>query len=696
LGKNLEREPMLEMFIFETLQLMEQLEQSILTGEKQSGFTDSINEIFRIMHTVKGTAAMMLFGNISALAHSLEDLFFFLREESPARIDYEQLSDIVLAGIDFIKNEIAKLEAGETADGDGSAQIEQNKAFLARMKAENPTSKSAAEAAPEAPATQKFYIGSDRNELKTGFNLYGAKLVFEPDCAMESTRCYVLVHNLKELAETIRHLPANLVDAEDADESIIANGFRLVFQSNRPAEELEHVLLQTAFLKELEFSEIDREEFEAFSRTAGQQPAAENAEPIFVKRETVENPLAEPEKKSKVPQEISINTIKQNIISVNLLKLDYLMDLVGELVISEAMVTHNPELDGLPLDNFYKAARQLKKIIGEIQDVVMAIRMVPLAPTFQKMNRLIRDMSRKLGKDVDFEMSGAETEVDKNIIDQLADPLMHLIRNSMDHGLENAGERIAKGKPANGKIRLEARNEGSYVWIVVKDDGRGLDKEKILERARQRGLIQKPELELTDKEIYSFILLPGFSTKEQVSEFSGRGVGMDVVTKNIEKVGGLILIDSLNGAGSTFILKIPLTLAIINGMTIRVGHSRYTVPTTTIKESFRPRENEVFADPDGNEMIMIRGKCYPIVRLHELYKTGDAVEVLTEGIMMMVENDGKTICLFADELLGEQQVVVKTLPQYIKKVKGIAGCTLLGDGGISLILDAAELIKVLV
>jgi two-component system chemotaxis sensor kinase CheA len=699
LGKNLEREPMLEMFIFETLQLMEQLEQTILSGEKQNGFADSINEIFRIMHTVKGTAAMMLFNNISALAHSLEDLFFFLREDKPDRVDFERLSDLVLAGIDFIKSEIAKLEAGEAADGDGATQIEQNRAFLARMKEENPADRTGVKTGSDlgkgqfTVAERKSYSGSDRGAPPSDYKMYRVGIILEPGCLMESTRCYMLVHNVKEYAETIYHLPADLVNAEDADEQIAATGFQMVFQSGRPAEELKDFLLQTAFLKELDFQEIGREEFEAFIGKV--EPVPKPAAPTATGGETKENHPAIAGKGDPVSRQKSLNTIKQNIISVNLQKLDFLMDLVGELVISEAMVTHNPELEGLSLDNFHKASRQLKKIIGEIRDVVMDIRMIPLGPTFQKMNRLIRDMSRKLGKAVDFEMRGTETEVDKSIIDQLADPLMHLVRNAMDHGLENAAERVAQGKPANGKISLEARNEGSYVWIVIKDDGRGLDKAKILERARQKGLIQKPESELTDKEIFSFILLPGFSTKEQVSEYSGRGVGMDVVTKNIEKVGGAVLIDSVIGKGSSFTLKIPLTLAIINGMTVRVGNSRYTVATTSIKESFRPGENEAFVDPDGNEMIMIRGECYSIIRLHEFYQIDQAVENFTEGILMMVENDGKTICLFADELLGEQQVVVKALPQYIKKVRGIAGCTLLGDGGISLILDVAELIKIL-
>jgi two-component system chemotaxis sensor kinase CheA len=381
------------------------------------------------------------------------------------------------------------------------------------------------------------------------------------------------------------------------------------------------------------------------------------------------------------------------MISVNVIKLDELMDLVGELVKSEAMVTGNPELAGLSLDNFYKAARQLKKITNELQDNIMSIRMVSLGPTFQKMNRLVRDMSRKMGKEVQLEIIGEETEVDKNIIEHLGDPLMHLIRNSMDHGIEVAAEREAKGKERRGKITLEAKNSGGDVWIIVKDDGRGLNKEKILRKALEHGLTKKSENELTDKEIYSFILLPGFSTNDTVTEFSGRGVGMDVVQQNIDNIRGSIYIDSILDLGTTISIKIPLTLSIIDGMTIKVGGSRYTIPITSIKESLKISNEEVIRDMEGNEAVMLRGQSFPVTRLHKLFKVATEATELSEGIIVMVENDGRTMCLFADELLGEQQVVVKTLPRYIKKVKGIAGCTILGDGGISLIMDIAGLIS---
>jgi two-component system chemotaxis sensor kinase CheA len=287
---------------------------------------------------------------------------------------------------------------------------------------------------------------------------------------------------------------------------------------------------------------------------------------------------------------------------------------------------------------------------------------------------------------------GEETEVDKNIIDHIADPLMHLVRNSVDHGVEATEERIDLGKPQQGTVTLEARNDGGDVLIIVRDDGRGLDKEGIIKRAAQRGLLTKPAQEMSDKEIYSLIFLPGFSTNDEITEFSGRGVGLDVVVKNIEEVGGRVTVTSVKGQGSAFTMKFPLTLAIIEGMNLRVGTALYTLTITNIRESFRPKPGDTFYDPDGNEMIMVRGKCYPIVRLCDMFDIRSDAKEPCDGILIMAENGDHTVCLFADELLGQQEVVVKAMPQYIKKTRGLSGCTLLGDGQISLILDVGGII----
>ena len=469
--------------------------------------------------------------------------------------------------------------------------------------------------------------------------------------------------------------PKDIIDDDTCVDVIRKSGFSVEFRTDLDYDEVTRFFMKQVFLKDLTLTEDTPQ-----GMAAAKEEKQAAGTPAPGKERTAERDTTAP--------------MTSSIISVGVVKLDRLMDLLGELVIAEAMVIHNPELKKLQLESFQKAAGQLRKITGEMQDLVMSVRMVPLATTFQRMNRIVRDMNRKLGKEVELKIVGEETEVDKNIIDHIADPLMHLVRNSVDHGVEETADRIACGKPQQGTVTLEARNDGGDVLIIVRDDGRGLDKEGILKRAAQKGLLTKPAQEMSDKEIYSLIFLPGFSTNDEITEFSGRGVGLDVVVRNIEEVGGRVTVTSVKGEGSAFTMKFPLTLAIVEGMNLRVGTALYTLPITNIRESFRPKPGDTFRDPDGNEMIMVRGKCYPVVRLCELFGIRSDVTEPWDGILIMAENGDHTVCLFADELLGQQEVVVKAMPQYIKKTRGLSGCTLLGDGQISLILDVGGIIAV--
>lgn len=676
--------PLLELFIFETLNMVEQLEQLILNNEKSSSLEQSVNEAFRIMHTIKGSAAMMLFDNISTVAHAVEDVFYFVRETKPREVNYSELADNVLSVLDFIKGEVDKIQQDQEPDGDPEGIINIINSFLTTLKEGSEgigVSPGLEQPTEEAAAPPKFYISPKTEDIeeKTG---YEAVAYFDDDCGMEDVRAFTLIHSLSDIAAEVTCWPADILENSDSCEIIKQDGFKVRFKSDQPEAEIRNVLEQTMFLKSLTLMPVAEGEFTPMPKRKVinlEDDSSECSEQIAAKQQ-----VCEKEGTSTVPQ--------QSFISVHVGKMDELLDIVGELVISEAMVTRHPELRGLPLDGFYKAARQLRKIINELQDVVMSVRMVPLAMTFQKMNRVVRDMNRKLGKNVTLEIVGEATEVDKNIIEHISDPIMHIIRNSLDHGIESSEERIAHGKNREGKVSLEAKSAGRDVWITIKDDGKGLDKHKILEKARERGLLSKSEGEMSDKEIYSLIFLPGFSTKEQVTEFSGRGVGMDVVTQNVKTIGGSVTVDSVPGEGTEICIKIPLTLAIVDGMIVKVGEGNYTIPTTAIKESFRVTDSEVIRDTDNHEMLMVRGNCYPVIRLSERYGIKTKVTRFEEGIIIMVEDGSKSACLFVDSLLGEQQVVVKNLPGYIKKVQGLAGCTLLGDGSISLILDVAGLI----
>lgn len=349
------------------------------------------------------------------------------------------------------------------------------------------------------------------------------------------------------------------------------------------------------------------------------------------------------------------------------------------------------------MESFQKAARELRKLTDELQDSVMSIRMVPLIGPFQKMHRIVRDMKQKLGKNVELVIEGEDTEVDKSIVDNLNDPLMHLVRNCMDHGIEeDVSERIEHGKPEKGTIRLSATSSAGEVIITVADDGGGIDTDRVLQKAEEAGLLTKPASEYSEREINNMIMLPGFSTNTEVTEYSGRGVGMDVVKKNIEKSGGSIFVESKRHEGSSFIIKIPLTLAIIAGMEVRVGDVIFTVPTSAIKQSFKITNNQIIYDTQGNEMIMLRGECYPILKLYQKYNLETETTDFEQGILILVEADGKKVCLFADKLIGEQQVVVKPFPSYLSrynlKAEGLSGCSIMGDGSISLIIDVNNVI----
>lgn len=689
-------EPMMDMYLFETSQFMEQLEHLILSSEKESTFSQgTINEIFRIMHTVKGSSAIMMFHNISTLAHTMEDVFYFIREQKPEQINYTLLSDYVLEGIDFIKIELEKIKAQDSPDGDATILIHEINSFLEDLKSENGISENVIIAASPQKRPQQYYISQDKSKLQTYQNIFKAIVFFDDGCEMENIRAYTILHHLQDYTEEYFSIPQDVINEQDCLEFIKEKGFIIYFKTNHTYHQMNEFFQQTIFLKSLELIQLsDDEEYEQ-ERNFNINPSND-----FIILNPIKTPSIDIGVHNNIASKESDMTVHSqsatSMISVSVAKLDKLMDLVGEMVIAEAMVTQNPDLRDLVLDNFQKASQHLNKITGELQDIIMSIRMVPLTSTFQKMHRIVRDMSKQLSKEVNLEIIGEDTEVDKNIIEHISDPLMHLVRNAIDHGIECGEDRVKQGKEKIGTVTLEAKNSGSDVLVIVRDDGKGLDQEKILKKASEQGLLYKRPEDMTEREIFHLILLAGFSTNDTVSEFSGRGVGMDVVTKNIEQIGGTVSVDSIIGKGTMITLTIPLTLAIIDGMNIKVGNACYTIPTTSIKESLKPSEKDIITDPDGNEMLLIRGQCIPIIRLHKRYQVDTKITDFIDGIIIVVEQDHHMVCLFADELLGQQQVVVKVLPTYLQKnykIKGIAGCTLLGDGSISLILDVLGLMQ---
>lgn len=496
-------EDMLDMYLFENGQLLEQLQDTVLDQKDADCFDeDSINEIFRTMHTIKGSSGIMMFDNITAVSHKLEDVFFYLRESHPENVPHLELVEHVLHVADFISNEMEKIRNGDPVDGDSSDIIKELDKFLNRIKGEDGGEVQQPENKSEEP--KQFYIAP---VATSDSHFYKIFIAFYSDTEMANIHAYKTVYALKEIAEDLLYTPENIISDESSSEVIIKEGFKMLLQTQADPAEIRSIVSEGYSVEKVDVNECSPEEYQrGFSGGDGEvqidldssveaiQARVQGEVPADTKDKAKIAPgdfvikSKEPGKQKKLAKD-KPKQEKASFISVNVSKMNQLMELIGELVISESVVLQSSDLKvpGLNLDNFNKAAAQLAKISTDLQNVIMSMRMVPLTNTFQKMNRIVFDVSRKLGKDIEFEMIGDATEVDKNIIEHISDPLMHLVRNAVDHGIETNEERAASGKTEKGKVTLSAKTEAGKVWITVQDNGTGLDREKILAKARKTG-----------------------------------------------------------------------------------------------------------------------------------------------------------------------------------------------------------------
>lgn len=679
---------MLDMYLFETNSLLDQLDELLINAEKNGDFTsDNVNEIFRIMHTIKGSSAMMEFGSLMTIAHQIEDLFFYIREngiEQLGAASKSELFDLMFRSNDYLRTEVGKVENNEALTTNIDKFIEEVKSFLNKIRIGLSGTVENNPVLPSAAVISDF--------SNSGGEKHMIRVFFDDNAGMENLRAFMLVNSLRDADLSFNYYPEDVEFRESSKSDIIEKGFLLEFHDPMAADAAVIIIQGNANIRSYELIEEDHSVHEDEILNAPETIDTSN-------HSTAEQPTkktAKDEPAAPVANRHPVN--KQSLINVNLSKLDSLMALVGEIVITESMVTSSPELKNLKLDSFLKSSRQLRNLTDELQDIAMSLRMVSVSGVFQKMNRIVRDMNQQLGKNVTLIIEGENTEVDKTIVDNIGDPIMHIVRNAMDHGIESSQDRAAAGKNSDGTITLSASHTGSEVVISISDDGKGMDTDAILAKASRNGLLIKPESEYSKREILSLLMLPGFSTNESVTEFSGRGVGMDVVKKNVESVGGIVTISSDYGKGSSVTLKIPLTLAIVDGMEISVGRSIFTIPIANIHQTFKVNPGEIIHDTNGDEIIERMGVFYPVIRLHRLYNIETQVTEIEDGILVWVESGDKSYCLFLDELLGEQQVVVKPLPIFLNnfniKHSGITGCTILGDGNISIILDILTLYDV--
>ncbi len=774
----------LDMYIYETNTLLEQLENIILEAEKADTFSqDNVNEIFRIMHTIKGSSAMMEFDTLTTISHRIEDLFFIIRENTMdvvseanrptlfdlmfQSIDYFRaemekvesaqpldknidaflsninsliseanrptLFDLMFQSIDYFRAEMEKVESAQPLDKNIDAFLSNINSLIAKIKGEAPPESAPSGQEASAPAADAEAVPERIGDGNSEFP-YELRVFFDEGCGMENLRSFMLVASIRDFCAESDFLfePSAVENDASTSAQVIEQGFLLMFKREGDREKAISVVRDAGSVRS----------YQPHDFHPAPAPAVEAAspKPDAAGEPTVKAPAATPT--SSTSSSSPVQHPKESLISVNLSKLDMLSAIVGEIVITESMVTASPDLKGLNLDTFSKNARQLRKLTDELQDISMSLRMVPMANTFQKMNRIpdlkglnldtfsknarqlrkltdelqdismslrmvpmantfqkmnriVRDMSKKLNKQVKLTLVGEDTEVDKTIVDSIGDPIMHMIRNSMDHGIEDSEEeRIAAGKDPVGEITLSAQDTGNEVIIMIRDDGQGVNDENVLKKAIKSGLAS-PDVEYSHREILNFLMMPGFSTNATVTEFSGRGVGMDVVKKGIEELGGSVSISSEMGHGMTTIMRIPLTMAIMDGMEVSVGDSIFTIPINNIRQSFKVSSQDILRDSVDGEMIRLMDHYYPVIRAKDLYRLPGGTDEIGEGILLWLESGDYSYCLFVDELLGEQKIVVKPLPAYINnfdvKDYGIMGCSILGDGNISIILDAGNL-----
>lgn len=685
----------LDAFLYETNTLLEQLDSIVLADEKENDFSEEdVNTIFRIMHTIKGSSAMMEYNSLMTVAHRVEDMFSIIRDNSMTVVPdalRPALFDLLFQVIDFFRSEIERIENGQPLSTNIDTLVGKINSFISQIKNGGE---------PDTSSAQGESGSSGALEPNAEFP-YLLQVFFDEGCGMENLRAYMLVTSIRDLCgeEDFIYEPEDAQTNSASAAQIAESGFLLRFRRAEDRDNAIHTVTNAGSVRTYQLSDCTPAPApQPVSQAAPASPSQPSAADTLPVADTppVQSAAAPVAKADKaLPPTASHH--RESLISVNLSKLDELSAVVGEIVITESMVTASPDLKDLKLDTFTKSARQLRKLTDQLQDVTMSLRMVPLSGTFQKMNRIVRDMCKKLGKQCTLTLVGEDTEVDKTIVDSISDPIMHIVRNSMDHGIEETPEaRIAAGKDPTGEITLSACHAGSEVVIEIRDDGQGVNCDAVLKKAIRNGLAF-PDTDYSKQDILNFLMTPGFSTNTEVTEFSGRGVGMDVVKQNVESVGGTVVISSEEGKGMTTTLKIPLTTAILDGMEVSVGDSIFTIPIHNIRQSFKIRSSDIIHDAAGGELFKCMDRFYPVVRMRDLYQLEGGCTAIEDGILIWLDTGGEnsSYCLFVDELLGEQQAVFKPLPNYVNsfniKSSGISGCTILGDGSISFILDVNNL-----
>ena len=686
-----------QIFFEEAGENLDQMEQMLLDLDLSSANDEELNGIFRCAHSIKGGSATFGFSDVAELTHQMESLLDRLRRHELQPIP--QMVDVLLESADASRSLLARHQAGGQGEAVSTTLLVRRISDLAAGLVPSDAPAAVAPPPPPAPAPAVQEAAPAVQAAKPAVAGQARTLEIQIGPLERAAQADAI----KELFRDIPGLGA-IRDVEGAPD-----GMRLfaVETTSTDADLLDlfafHVAKEQVVIRDAALSDRDEAddgeasaavasngEAYGFFNDAPGSPLAESSQPAGTA-------LAQPAKapaalKAGEPKAATQAQMESTTIRVDVKKVDQLINLVGELVITQAMLAQNSRgLDSAAYQQLLAGLADLDRNTRDLQESVMSIRMIPMSIVFSRFPRMLRDLANKLGKKVDLVTQGEATELDKGLVEKITDPLTHLVRNSCDHGIEMPADRIAKGKSEHGTITLSASHQGGSIVIEVRDDGRGLSREKILSKARERGIDVSDQM--SDSEVWQLIFAPGFSTADEVTDVSGRGVGMDVVKRNIAALNGSVEIDSAEGYGMKVSVRLPLTLAIMDGMSVGVSDEVYILPLSSVVESFQVNADDVNTVAQGSQLVKVRDEYMPVIALEKIFQVPRIDPNKSSNIMVVVEADGSRVALLVDELLGQHQVVVKNLESNYRKVPNVSGATILGDGTVALILDTGALVR---
>ncbi|ELK21646.1 chemotaxis protein histidine kinase [Anoxybacillus flavithermus TNO-09.006] len=658
----------LEVFIDESREHLQTINEQLLELEKNPDDVAIVNEIFRSAHTLKGMSATMGFEDLANLTHQMENVLDAIRNEKISVTP--ELLDVIFRAVDDLEAMVVSISEG----GDGKRDVTEVVAQLKQIEKGDVVAVPQKSNSTYEQTYDEFEYTILKQSAEQGFHSYEVTIKLRSDCLLKAARVFMIFEVIEQIGEVIKSVPTvEMLEAEQFDDQFVVTVVTKVSQ-----DELQKRIMKVSEVEEVNVRSVD------LRRSVAQDGSLEQK--VEQKVEQVVDKKQENQEEKTTGKQVSNKTIR-----VNIERLDVLMNLFEELVIDRGRLEqisrelNNPEL--------HETVERMSRISGDLQNIILNMRMVPVETVFNRFPRMVRQLARDLGKKINLEIIGAETELDRTVIDEIGDPLVHLLRNAIDHGIETPDVRRAKGKPEEGTVKLKAYHSGNHVFIEIEDDGAGISREKVLKKAISKGIISEQNAaNLTDKQVYELIFASGFSTADKVSDISGRGVGLDVVKSTIESLGGSVSIDSEEGVGSIFSIQLPLTLSIISVMLVEIQHEKYAIPLSSIIETAIVKKEDIL-HAHNQKVIDFRGKVVPLLFLKDIFEVPVVKEDDDFLSVVIVRKGEKMAGLVVDSFIGQQEVVLKSLGNYLTSVFAISGATILGDGQVALIVDCNALIK---